>query len=252
MKRKIFAGLCAFSMAIGAKGGSEKVAAAPIDTVRYGAQALLYAFEIFVSGLMVASCIKDKVEGYGYWYNGSGRLRGSGDSGMNRFQKIGSHWAVVHGLTGIYSSLKNCLKSEPNPRKNSKDAIKFKSSTVSESNVAKNDSKSSGKLLSGVQLVTDVFTFLGFACTIKGVHDSIIEHERECENDPKPGLVKDTVGDKILMYGIFSIPTISGFYGTCSNGYDFLKSEPKPRIRPSNANPSLEKDKSEKDLKDKK
>lgn len=37
MRRKNFAGLCAFSMAVGAKGGSEKVAAAPVDTVRYGA-----------------------------------------------------------------------------------------------------------------------------------------------------------------------------------------------------------------------
>ena len=237
MKKKIFAGLCAFSMAIGAKGGSEKVAAAaPIDTVRYGAQALLSAFETLVSGFIVfSSCIQDKKGGIGYWYNGSGKL-GSG-GGTSRFQKIGSHWGVVHGLIGIYSSLKNCLKSEPNPRKNSKDALKSKSSTVSESNVAKNDSKSSGKLLSGVQLVTDVFTFLGFASMIKGSYDSI-------KSNP--------MGEKIFVYGMLGVPTISGLYGTCSNGYDFLKSEPKPRVKSSNSSPSLEKDKSEKDLKDKK
>lgn len=237
MKRKIFAGLCAFSMAIGAKGGSEKVAAAPVDTVRYGAQALLCTFETLVSGLIaVTSGIEDKKSGYGYWHDGNGTMKGP--NCISRFQKIGSHWAVVHGLIGIYSSLKNCLKSEPNPRKNSKDALKSKSSTVSESNVAKNDSKSSGKLLSGVQLVTDVFTFLGFASMIKGTYGTIDK------NDP--------MSEKIIVYGMPGVPTISGLYGTCSNGYDFLKSEPKPRVKSSNSSPSLEKDKSEKDLKDKK
>ena len=236
MRRKIFAGLCAFSMAIGAKGSSEKVAAAPVDTVRYGAQALLCTFETLVSGFIVFnSCIRDKKEGRGYWHDGSGNMRGPDE--FSRFQKIGSHWAVVHGLIGIYSSLKNCLKSEPNLRKNSKDELKSKSSTVSESNVAKNVSKSSGKLLSGVQLVTDVFTFLGFASMIKGFYDT-------SEND--------TMGEKIFSYGILGVPAISGLYGTCSNGYDFLKSEPKPRVKSFNSSPSLEKDKSEKDLKDKK
>ena len=230
MRRKIFAGLCAFSMAVGAKGGSEKVAAAPVDTVRYGAQALLCTFETLVSGFIaVTSGIEDKKSGYGYWHDGNGTMQGS--NCISRFQKIGSHWAVVHGLIGIYSSLKNCLKSEPNLRKNSKDELKSKSSTVSESNVAKNVSKSSGKLLSGVQLVTDVFTFLGFASMI----------------------VYGTMDEKILLsYGILGVPAISGLYGTCSNGYDFLKSEPKPRVKSSNSSPSLEKDKSEKDLKDKK
>ena len=237
MKRKIFAGLCAFSMAIGAKGGSEKVAAAPVDTVRYGAQALLCTFETLVSGFIaVTSGIEGKKSGCSYWHDGSGNMKNPNE--VSRFQKIGSHWAILHGLIGIYSSLKNCLKSEPNPRKNSKDALKSKSSTVSESNVAKNDSKNLGKLLSGVQLVTDVFTFLGFASMIKGSYGTIDKN--------------DSMGEKILIYGMLGAPAISGLYGTCSNGYDFLKSEPKPRVKSSSSSPSLEKDKSEKDLKDKK
>ena len=110
MKKKIFAGLCAFSMAVGAKGGSEKVSAAPVDKVRYGAQAVFHTLESLVSGLLCCGCISDMKNKYGYWYNSRPRVDSS--SGISRFQKIGSHFALVHSLNGIYQSLKNYFKSE--------------------------------------------------------------------------------------------------------------------------------------------
>ena len=233
MKRKIFAGLCAFSMAIGAKGGSEKVAAAPIDKVRYGAQAIFHALESLASGLGCIACIRDMKAGRGYWYNGDGKIKG--DCGISRFQKIGSHFALVHGLFGIYQSLKNYFKSEPNPRKVNKDGSESKDSTVSNSNIVGNSSKGLDNLLSAARLVLDTGVFLGFASVFKGVYDSTGK--------------SDIKGELALVYSAALIPAVSGFYSLCSDGFDLLKLELEKRNIKSR---DVSTGKSEKNLKDKK
>ena len=246
MRRKIFAGLCAFSMAVGAKGGSEKVAAAPIDTVRYGAQALLSAIQAGAFGYLIKNRVEAKLNypGLRYW----------GD-GLETFLPIlGVHFAELNGLTNLVSSGYDLSKSEPKVQRSVSpenfDKSKSKPMPVDVKDEQKASSSVASRVRYGAQaLASAIQTFI----TGWGIYSQFWNRfVKKTHGNGQPYTYFSGDKSKKFVEIASHIAFANGLINFVSSSYDLLKPEPEKRnIKSPNASPNSEKNKLEKDLKDK-
>ena len=243
MKRKIFAGLCAFSMAIGAKGGSEKVAAAaPIDTVRYSAQALLSAIQTGAFGWIVGRRMKAKYDDPNYRYWG-GFLE-------DFLTVLGIHFTELNGLENLVSSGYDLLKSEPEVKRNLNfenfDKNKSKPTPVDVKDKQKANSSVVSKVKYGAQaLCSAIQTFI----TGRGIYSQVYNRFiKKTHSNGDPYTYFSTDKSKKFIEIASHIAFVNGLLNVCSSSYDLLKSEPESRGKSLEVNNK----KSEQDLKDKK
>jgi len=246
MRRKIFAGLCAFSMAVGAKGGSEKVAAAPVDTVRYGAQALLSAIQTGAFSWIVKGQIKTKLNdpNFKYW----------GDSLDDLLPILGIHFTALNGLENLVSSGYDLLKSEPEVKRSVSpenfDKSKSKPMPVDVKDEQKASSSVASRVRYGAQaLASAIQTFImGW-----GIYSQIYNRfvKKTHDNGNPYTYFSDNNSQKFVEIASH-IAFVNGLINFVSSSYDLLKPEPEKRnIKSPNASPNSEKNKLEKDLKDK-
>ena len=246
MRRKIFAGLCAFSMAVGAKGGSEKVAAAPVDTVRYGAQALLSAIQTGAFSWIVKGQIKAKLNDPNFKYWGDG---------LETFLPIlGVHFTALNGLENLVSSGYDLLKSEPEIKRSVSpenfDKSKSKPMPVDVKDEQKASSSVASRVRYGAQaLASAIQTFITGWGIYSQVYNKFVRkvHKSQGPKQGQPYKYWNENGN--LHVEIAShIAFVNGLLNFGSSSYDLLKSEPESRGKSLEVNNK----KSEQNLKDKK
>ncbi len=252
MKRKIFAGLCAFSMAVGAKGGSEKVAATPIDKVRYGAQALLSAIQTGAFGWIIESRLTGHTneQDFKYW----------GKNGKEKLLVAGVHLTALNGLENLISSGYDLLKSDPEVKRNLNfenfDKNKSKPTPVDVKDKQKANSFVVSKVKYGVQALASAIQTVVMACGIcSQLYNKFIRkvHQSPGPKQGQPYTYFSTDKSRKFVEIASLVAFVNGLLSLGSSSYDLLKPEPEKRnIKSPNASPNSEKNKLEKDLKDKK
>ena len=243
MKRKIFAGLCAFSMAVGAKGGSEKVAAAPIDTVRYSAQAILSAIQTVAFGWILKGRIKSKLNNPNFKY--------LGDCIEEFLPILGVHFTTLNGLENLVSSGYDLLKSEPEVKRNLNfenfDKNKSKPTPVDVKDKQKANSSVVSKVKYGAQaFCSAVQTFITGWGIYSQVYNRFIKKTHSSNGQPYTYFSDDE--SKKFIEIASHIAFVNGLLNFSSSSYDLLKSEPESRGKSLEVNNK----KSEQNLKDKK